>query len=87
MSTKPIYLWGVGRHLCVGKGVRAHIRDVMALLFRTSSFSSTEGKRLPLVTCRDLLVSPILRVFLVNDFCRVGSERSHKNLTTVYQMA
>ena len=86
MSTKSIC--GGGAALVCGEGC-AHPqsrRDGVLLLCMSSLFS-TEGERLPLITCRYLLRSSILRVFLVNHCGRVSSERSNKILTNAYQRA
>ena len=61
-------------------------RDGALLLYMSSPFS-TEGERLPLITCRYLLWSSILRVFLANHCGRVSSERSHNILTKAYTRA
>ena len=86
MSTKPIF--GGGAALVCREGCALpQPRRGGALLLRMSSPYFTVGERLPLITCRHLLASSILRVFLANHCSRVSSEKSHKILISPYRRA
>ena len=86
MRAKPICAGGAAL-VCREGCAHPQPRRDGALLLRTSPPSSTEGERLSLSTCRYLLASSILTVFLANHRGRVSSEISHKILTKAKERA